>query len=654
MCQADAATETEAGATSADNPIFATVYGDAEADKDDSLPTSGKMQRLPSHQDDYNGFWARQFKRMARSAWLHLIVTLVISLVLSGLAMTVGGFEVSVDNAGWQSRGTLIADRQAQLLMANLYQDYLFEGGSDVWENVLNNVQPGWETDDDSEDDRRRRLTMGPAVDLTPSKQKVKRQVVPFALDHRLLQNTTYLDGCDTSWYLDWARLEYDTHLWPIWKVNSDEDSVLHSDIVHDLCVSELNTQAILEERGLCFGCEVGCLPPYSIVLYARLVIPDGFDMDCQTLSEEWSQYEAATETEWAQCVADIKATYDPNFPQQAPDSCPMGFSPYLVDANFDTTAWTFYSSSIFATSEKDVDTMYNIIDQFDHGTDKLKGAYDTQHEDFGSIFTENAVSQDMTLACGSAFITTLAMIVHTRSPLITIIGLLQIILSFPLSFFVYTFFGQLEFFPFLNFIGVFVVFALGADNVFVATDKWKNARIANPNSSYECIAAIALPDAAGAMLLTTSTTAIAFFGTAICPVAPIKLFAIFCGLLIMFDYILCVLLVFPALCIYGRRLENKQSNCCIACHCCHNTEASNDDEDKQSLIRRILLSYYTFLHKGRYVIFIICLGGLGISTYFATTLELPTSSDVRIMDEDIEYEQNYGKQRYDFLCVVL
>lgn len=198
-----------------------------------------------------------------------------------------------------------------------------------------------------------------------------------------------------------------------------------------------------------------------------------------------------------------------------------------------------------------------------------------------------------------------------------------------------------------MNFIGVFVVFALGADNVFVATDKWKNARIEHPSASTLAIAGSALPDSAGAMFLTTITTAIAFFGTAICPVAPIKLFAIFCGLLIMFDYILCILLVFPALCIYDRRLQAKNANRCIACHGCRNLEGSsddNDDEDKQSLIRRILLKFYHGLHKMRWGLFVLCAVGFGVSIYFATTLELPTTADVRILNENNEYEQNYGK----------
>jgi len=130
-------------------------------------------------------------------------------------------------------------------------------------------------------------------------------------------------------------------------------------------------------------------------------------------------------------------------------------------------------------------------------------------------------------------------------------------------------------------------VFALGADHVFVAVDKWKNCRKDFPNASCEDIAAKALPDSAVAMLLTTSTTAIAFFGTAICPVAPVKLFSIFCGLLITWDYILDILLIFPCLCIYDNYTAdpNARPNWCITCHCCAATEGGRDEISDDSEI---------------------------------------------------------------------
>ena len=77
-----------------------------------------------------------------------------------------------------------------------------------------------------------------------------------------------------------------------------------------------------------------------------------------------------------------------------------------------------------------------------------------------------------MLLAMGSAVTTTIAIAIHTKSLFVTLLGLLKIILSFPIAFFVYKLVLGFEFFPFLNFIGVFVVFvvfALGADVIFVA-----------------------------------------------------------------------------------------------------------------------------------------------------------------------------------------
>lgn len=138
--------------------------------------------------------------------------------------------------------------------------------------------------------------------------------------------------------------------------------------------------------------------------------------------------------------------------------------------------------------------------------------------------------------------------------------------------------------------------------DVFVAVDKWKNARHELPSGTTEQVACLALPDAAYAMLLTSTTTgtefafysiapslrflscatpkyiltsrlyfrlsyyntAVAFFGTAICPVGPIVCFAVFCGLLITFDFMMNIFLVFPALCLYDKWLLAGSQNCCV------------------------------------------------------------------------------------------
>lgn len=209
------------------------------------------------------------------------------------------------------------------------------------------------------------------------------------------------------------------------------------------------------------------------------------------------------------------------------------------------------------------------------------------------------------------------------------------------------------------------------------------DARLEAPSASTEDIAAKALPDAAAAMFFTTLTTAVAFFATAICPVAPIKMFAIFCGLLIVFDYIMNLLLVFPALCIYDRSIQAngiKGVNCFMLCSCfglfrkkeleetaetlTKDLALVDEDDDleatsrtlgasgcvpsptpeevRHSLVHRILSKFYDGLHAGRWPLFVACLAALGICIYFTTQLELPTSSDVRLLNEDEQFEQNY------------
>jgi hypothetical protein len=288
----------------------------------------------------------------------------------------------------------------------------------------------------------------------------------------------------------------------------------------------------------------------------------------------------------------------------------------------------------------------------------------------------------------------------------------------------------------------IFVVFALGAGDIYVAFDKWTNYRRENLNKSTEYIAALALPESLSAMFLTTLTTAIAFFATAICPVAPIKMFAIFCGLLIIFDYILTVAFIFPALCIYDKalikRIQRQRNNnnndddddddrgrrscsifscllgswlgCVSAGTCCrrgcksktdvydgvvivaagtqqHNNDYSDDpkltnDEalfvnetkrissdfegvgngsigiigngndnstaastavaDKYNLSQRVMLGLSHYLHMLRWPLLVICIIAFGLCCYFATTLKLPQSSEVRLLGPNVEFEKAF------------
>jgi hypothetical protein len=479
------------------------------------------------------------------------------------------------------------------------------------------------------------------------------RQEIPFQLPDELkrrLQQSAFTGGlqdCNVEWYSD-GSMTYSERLWPVWKTTKPTISVLDSQVIRDICVAELNTIAVLEAEGLCTAECSGqrCLPPFSIVFFARLTVNDiDFTMSCDELGTAWEAYAAASESELVVC-ADALNQNGVKIEDPLPDSCPNGFSPTLVDKAFGSNnPDSLYTSSIFNTVDN-TDNLFKFAGDFDRAgrSSVVRGAYDTQAEAFVNIQVDNSLLNDMILAMASAGITTLAILVHTRSPWLTIMGLIQIILSFPLAYFFYTFPGQLKFFPFLNFIGVFVVFALGADDVFVAVDKWRNARLDNQNGSTEEIACVALSSAAEAMFYTSITTAVAFFGTAICPVASLKCFAIFCGLLVVFDYILCVAIVFPALCLYDKWQSRGGRNCFVACHSCHKFEEHGpDEESKPSLIRRILTTGYNGLHFVRWPLLVFCLAAMVFSAYFGSGLSLPDSADVRLLNPNkSQFEQNF------------
>ena len=163
-------------------------------------------------------------------------------------------------------------------------------------------------------------------------------------------------------------------------------------------------------------------------------------------------------------------------------------------------------------------------------------------------------------------------------------------------------------------------------------------------------------------------TTAAAFWATAICPVTTLRVFAIFLGLIVIFDYVLCVVLVFPAICLFDRWKEGGKAGWYVELGSRKlpqvpstvttyppdkrnvNDEASNADhapeqrrEWKGSLVMRILSQYFEFLHRLRYILLVLFAVGFGVSIYYALQLELPSTSAVRQLPSNHETEINFS-----------
>ena len=450
---------------------------------------------------EFDTFLQRYSARMATRPCVHFWSALVVSLTIGVIGLIVGDFTVAVDNAGWYSRGTQIADREQQYRLVDYYREELFNDKDGTFWLGLETQSQAFQRDDDDEvpDDRRLWETLESdrevgqadkaissawdigtwgsqlhtgwnffsrqpnaqgnhdarlALPQNPLDSATRDWVVRRLQEAQLSDNN--LAGCDVTWYNS-SRLFDESRLWPVYKGKQAEVSLWDGPALQEMCEQEAVTQQVLEENGWCFGCNEDnrCLLPYSPVLLARLTVPNGLTLSCADLAETWANnHLAQMEQDAIPCVAAIKTDYNPDRDgaELPPGACPAFFFPSMLDEDYGLgevpSTMVKVASAIFATGPEHVDDMYDAVDSFGYGSVYMNTYYDTQQEDFVIIATDAQVLIDMALAVGSALITYLAMIIHTRSPFLASIGLLQIVLSFPLAFFFYTFVARLTFFP--------------------------------------------------------------------------------------------------------------------------------------------------------------------------------------------------------------
>jgi hypothetical protein len=156
----------------------------------------------------------------------------------------------------------------------------------------------------------------------------------------------------------------------------------------------------------------------------------------------------------------------------------------------------------------------------------------------------------------------------QTKSIFIAIVGMVEILLSIPLAFFFYrTIFGFM-FFDGLNAMTVFIVVAIGADDIFVFMDAYRqSAYDYNVCSSLKTRMNWVYKRAATAMLATSVTTCAAFICSATTPLVSIQSFGVFSAFVIAADYAL-VITWFPACVVIYHNLFEKRPNCCACWRC--------------------------------------------------------------------------------------
>ena len=149
----------------------------------------------------------------------------------------------------------------------------------------------------------------------------------------------------------------------------------------------------------------------------------------------------------------------------------------------------------------------------------------------------------------------------NTGSLFVTTLGMVQVICAFPTAVWIYDVVLQIKWSPFLNLLGMFVILGIGADDLFVFSDAWKQSLVVLPTGTPLANRIAYCYHRAGvAMAITSFTTAAAFLSKVVNKFQPIRLFSIFMAIMCMVD--LCfVLSVFPVvITVHHLHFKEKRS----------------------------------------------------------------------------------------------
>eukprot|EP00357_Protocruzia_adherens_P000973 CAMPEP_0115006634 /NCGR_PEP_ID=MMETSP0216-20121206/20623_1 /TAXON_ID=223996 /ORGANISM="Protocruzia adherens, Strain Boccale" /LENGTH=954 /DNA_ID=CAMNT_0002373267 /DNA_START=205 /DNA_END=3072 /DNA_ORIENTATION=- len=259
------------------------------------------------------------------------------------------------------------------------------------------------------------------------------------------------------------------------------------------------------------------------------------------------------------QTFVEDKAFFDRGYTASNPTP-KWGRSMFRMGLPIDTGSKRYKSSTDDFNGQRNyfVDFLKDINpDVMDHEDNSDVDIYFFAYDWWGEKFNEYMMN-DMVWVAGSMVFVFIYMMIHTWSVVLPMLGMVQVLSSFPIAYVIYRIIMQIVLFNMINMLSIFVILGIAADDIFVFMDAWKQSE------QYACLAddlekrvAYVYRRAAKAMFVTTITTFSAFLATAISDLAPISAFGIFSANLILANYFL-VITLFPACVIVRHKILNR------------------------------------------------------------------------------------------------
>ena len=197
---------------------------------------------------------------------------------------------------------------------------------------------------------------------------------------------------------------------------------------------------------------------------------------------------------------------------------------------------------------------------------------------------TAKEALKDIYLALGSLIFIFCFIVFHTKSLWISSLAVFSIGTSFLTSNLIYRTILGFRYFGFFHIVAMFIILGIGADDLFVFLDVWKN-------TAYKTYPSLAhrLSDSyrtsACSMFVTSLTTAVAFFASAFSPLLAAKSFGVFAGLLVVVNYI-SVIIFFPPVVITHHKYFSDCKWPCFKCiKRCSSKHADSSSAEKSRMI---------------------------------------------------------------------
>ena len=268
----------------------------------------------------------------------------------------------------------------------------------------------------------------------------------------------------------------------------------------------------------------------------------------------------------------------------------------------------------------------------------------------FNIVFQET-VSGDVAYAIFSFLFVFCYIWFHLGSFFIALLSMLMILMSFPVTYMIYTGVFQVTMNTTLNQLTIFIVLGIAADDIFVYCDAWKQSAfikfIANDEKRRT---AYAFKRSFRAILVTSSTTAVAFLANAMSDIRPIRAFGIFAAILIPVNFLLIITVMPSIQLVHDRYMKERcayKKICCCCCSRCKKKQEVNAEPDKDIVSKFCGGWYNKIVFKGRYVFivlfFIIGVVAAIIASNIGPLTEqeefLPNSHELVVLADDIGNE---------------